>query len=184
MSEVSICNSALLKLGLERIISLDDANKRAILCKEQYPKMRDEVLRAHPWNFALKRAEFTKTGTIPAFEFEAEFQKPTDCLRIVKAENQSIEFIIEGDKVLTNQDVFKAQYIYKLTDTTLFDKNFEEVLALRLAADLAYPLIQSTTVENNKYQLYLVALKDSRSFDAQEGTPPSLIDDSFILSRL
>ena len=28
------------------------------------------------------------------------------------------------------------------------------------------------------YQLYLVSLRDSRSFDAQEGTPPPLIESS------
>ena len=42
-TEVSICNSALIKVGAERITSLSDSNKRAQLCSEQYSKMRDEV---------------------------------------------------------------------------------------------------------------------------------------------
>ena len=54
MSEVSICNSALIKLGASRIASLTEDSKEAKLCYEQYPILRDEVQASHPWNFCTK----------------------------------------------------------------------------------------------------------------------------------
>jgi hypothetical protein len=51
-----ICNSALIKCGSKTITSISEANKRAELCTIMYPKVRDKVLKSHPWNFAIKRA--------------------------------------------------------------------------------------------------------------------------------
>jgi hypothetical protein len=51
----AICNSALIKVGSKQITSISDANKRAELCTLMYPKVRDKVLKSHPWNFAIKR---------------------------------------------------------------------------------------------------------------------------------
>jgi len=51
----AICNSALLKIGASTIVSLSDSSVEAEACNEQYTKLRDELLRSHPWNFAMKR---------------------------------------------------------------------------------------------------------------------------------
>jgi hypothetical protein len=50
-----ICNSALIKCGSKPISSITDSNKRAELCTTMYPKVRDKLLRSHPWNFAIRR---------------------------------------------------------------------------------------------------------------------------------
>ena len=55
-SVIDICNKALDKLGQNPIISLTDGNKAANLCTRNWPLVRDQVLREHPWNFAMKRA--------------------------------------------------------------------------------------------------------------------------------
>lgn len=84
-SEVEICNSALIKLGDDTITSLTDDSKRARLCNAQFARLRDEVLRAHPWNFAIRRASLAKLSQAPAFEFAAAFRLPEDpyCLRVL-----------------------------------------------------------------------------------------------------
>jgi len=55
-SDVEICNSALQKIGAETITTLSDNTRRAALCNRQYDKVRKKLLRAHPWNFAIRRA--------------------------------------------------------------------------------------------------------------------------------
>lgn len=113
-SPVEICNSALLKLGAERINALSENNKRARLCNERFDALRKEVLRAHPWNFAIRRANLARLSTTPEYEYNFEYQLPTDCLRVLETEadkdnpsgdilgNSYTKYKIEGRKLLTN----------------------------------------------------------------------------------
>lgn len=181
-SETAICNSALIKLGVERINSLLEDNERASVCAEQYPKMRDEVLYDHPWNFAIKRAELPLLVSTPVYGFDQEFTLPLDCLRVLEIDG-NIEFKIEGRKLLANDDVAKIKYISRITDVSLFTPKFDEALALRLASDLAWPLVQSRTLAEDMLKAYILWLKDGRSSDGQEGTPEDIVADEWLLAR-
>jgi hypothetical protein len=183
---VQICNSALLKIGEPRINSLSDNTKAAIACNEQYEKLRNEVLRAHPWNFAIKRAELASVATAPVYGFDQAYQIPTDCLRILGHEGEEYDrdYKVEGDKVLTNTSEFKIRYISLIEDTSKYDENFQEALALRIAADLAYYLTQSTSLKSQLLQEYELSLSRARSYDAQEGFPEDIGADFWINQRL
>lgn len=184
-TEVTICNSALIKLGAERINSLSETNKRAKLCNEQYSKLRDEVLRSHPWNFAIKRVALSLTGNTPLFDYKYEFTIPTDVLRILSVHNKAIKWRVEaGRKLLSDYSEVKIEYIAQITAAAEFDSYFSEALALRLASDLAYPLVQSMNLQNSLLQRYEYHMKHARSLDAQEGTPIDLTDDSWVEIRL
>lgn len=180
-SDTEICNSALIKLGARRITSLDDDSKEGRLCKEQYPKKRDELLAAHPWNFAIKQVELAKFATDPltGFGFSAQFQLPSDCLRVWKTsfEDQTIEeWEVQGRKLLAKRDTVKIKYISRVTNVTEYTPLFTEALATLLAFDLSYALVQSTSLTNSLFQLYVTNLKDARSFDAQEGFVENKVD--------
>jgi hypothetical protein len=185
ITEVSICNSALIKIGADRITALSDDNKRAILCNEQYSKLRDEVLQAHLWNFAIGRVEIAKDATAPAFEYDNRFLLPTDVLRVFYAypmENE-IEFKREGKYLLSNEDTMKIVYVKQTTDTSEFSPVFAECLSYRIAQELAYPVVQSTQLSALMEQKYQDFLRKARSFDAQEGTPYQLTNDIFLNVR-
>jgi hypothetical protein len=82
---VSICNSALIKLGASPIQNLLEDSKEARLCNLQFEKIRNSVLRSSPWSFAMRRAELTPvTGATLEFGSQNVFQLPSDCLRVVK----------------------------------------------------------------------------------------------------
>lgn len=55
MAAVDIVNMALVKMGVERIGSLSDANDRARTMNLLYENVRDSTLIVHPWNFATRR---------------------------------------------------------------------------------------------------------------------------------
>lgn len=184
ITEISVCNSALIKIGAARISAFSDDSKEARLCNEQFEKVRDAALKAHPWNFAIKRAELNKLTTTPAFGFTNEFQLPVDYLKSLEIESFDIPFKIEGRKLLTDSAEIKMRYISKVTDTSLWDVEFAEYLAHKLAAELAYPLIQSVSLARDMHALADKVLRDSRSSDAQEGTPDDLIQDVWLDSRL
>ena len=81
--DTDICNSALVKLGVNRILSLDDTSVEGRTCKEQYPKILKSLLRSHPWKFAIVRASLNKLVQKPAFEFDYYYQvTPEEILKV------------------------------------------------------------------------------------------------------
>ena len=64
-SVIEICNNALLDLGEDAIMSLQDDSKAARLCNHRWPGVRDAVLRAHPWNCAMAQWELAAGTAAP-----------------------------------------------------------------------------------------------------------------------
>ena len=77
---VSISNRALTFLGAQPITSLDDDTKEARACKRMFEQSRNQVLRGHPWNFAMKRVELAADTTSPVWGKTNAFSWPSDCL--------------------------------------------------------------------------------------------------------
>tara|TARA_R100001510_G_scaffold13288_1_gene10540 strand:- start:206 stop:784 length:579 start_codon:yes stop_codon:yes gene_type:complete len=190
-SVVDICNSALNMLGGNTIISLTETSKNARLCNQRYELVRDAVFREHPWNCLQKRVELAKDTDAPAFEFASAFTLPADCLRVLRSENSNFSnnerFRIEGRKLLTDESTMKILYVASITDTTQYDASLIETLSARLAAELAYPITQSSTLMDRMFGLYQQKLKDARFADATEGTVDDetrIQADDFINARL
>ena len=173
-SVVDICNSALNMLGGNTIISLTENSKNARLCNQRYEPVRDAVFREHPWNCLLKRVELAKDTVAPVFEYSNAYTLPADCLRVLQSENSNLSnnerFRIEGRKLLSDEDTIKILYVAKITDTTEYDTSLIETLSARLAAELAYPITQSSGLMDRMFTLYQTKLKDARFVDATEGT--------------
>jgi len=182
-TEVALCNAALDKLGQDPITALSDTSKRAKLCNRNYAILRDKLVRSYLWNFAIAREALTEDATAPAFEFDNRFILPTDMLRAIKPYNSTTEWKIEGGYLLTNDSSVNLIYIKQVTDTTAFDTTFDEAFAYLLAAEMAYPLVQSVTLAERLKANAEMVLKDARSFDAQEGSPQSFDADEWLVSR-
>jgi len=189
-SVVDICNSALYKIGASRISTLTEQNKAARICNDIFAKIRDEVLRAHPWNFATKRIQLAREVDTPTFGYSYQYALPTDCLRVLGVSGDSnlgtsvhIAHKIEGRKLLTNEETVFIKYIFRETNTGNYEANFVEALAFRLAQELAYPMVQSADLTDKMKKNYREWIADARTFDAQEGTPEDVIDDVFLNAR-
>jgi len=168
---LDICNQALGEIGLEAFLASDGDTMRARLCRSFYDATRQAVLRAHPWNFAIKRATFSAT-TAPAYDWTYAFTLPTDCLRVLDTETASDDFVVEGRTLLTqNGAPLKARYIANITDTTTFDALFTDALIARLSARLALPLTQKPAMAEVKWAEYHKRLAEARAMDGLEGTP-------------
>lgn len=193
VSETSICNMALTRIGHDFISSLTESTKAGRLCNLHYEPTRDALLRSHPWNFAVRRAELSQIANVPTYEFGYAYALPTDFLRMVRtqseAEGDNFEYRIEGQlgsssKVLvTDEGTMKIEYIAKITDPTAFDAAFVDVLAQRLAAEIAVPLTDNANMAANHWRIYQDKLREARNMDAQEGTPRGIDADYWIGSR-
>src|SRR3990170_4372989 len=171
-TDTSICNSALSKLGAERILSLDENSSNARICKEQYSKIVLVVLRAHPWNFAIKRKQLAASTTAPVFKYTYSFPLPVDCLRVLEIEDgETIDWQREGGNIVTDYSSLKIKYISSDITPGEFDPAVAEVIALKLANDICFAVTQSTTLKETLADEYKKELAAARTFDSQEGYP-------------
>ena len=169
-SVVDICNSALNQIGASNIISLTEDSKAARICNQRYNFVRDSVFRSHPWNCLTTRATIAPDTATPAFEFSKQFTLPTNpfCLRVLQLSDTDILYKIEGRKLLCDESSIEMIYIGRVEDGNQYDLLLIEALAAAMAADLAYPLVGSSALGANMYQLYQNKLTEARFVDATE----------------
>ena len=179
-SEVDICNSALIKLGDENTISaLGEDGREGETCELMYPLVRDRLLAAHPWNFAIGRSTLTKDTTNPAFEYTSQYHLPGDFFRAIKLydsdERWKIETNTAGEKrLVTDEAAAKLIYIRKITDTAQFSPLFVETLSTILAAEMAEVITGSTQKARKLFEEGELKLREAKRRDGQEGTPDSI----------
>ena len=182
-SVVDICNLALNEIGEEPIMDLLEDSKQSRLCNQFYELTRDMILRAHPWNFAIKRVELAMLAETPAFDYSYCFQLPTDCLKLQQTDDRYDHFKVEGRKVLSNNSIVKALYIARITDTEQFDSLFVEALSLMLASKISYNLSDNNGLSQALYAKYEAALRRAKAMDGQEGVVDTIIADQWLNSR-
>jgi hypothetical protein len=176
LTETSICNMALGKLGATRINDVEtDTSLQAILCRLHYEQTRNSLLRSHWWRFATERVDLVDSGTTPDFEWDYEFDLPTDFLRMKSVyedrfSNENLRsYAPEGSVLLTNEDEISIRYIKKVTDVTAFDPLFIEVLVLQLALKMIGPLAGGDANLQEVLQKELsVVMRQVKTLDAQE----------------
>lgn len=95
LSEVDIANMALSNLGIAiGIQSFNDKTAEAKACAFWYPKVRDQLLRSAPWNFAYGYQILASDGSqVPGTNFAYPgwgfaYQYPNDCLQAVAVTTQ------------------------------------------------------------------------------------------------
>ena len=177
-SDVTIANEALTALGESPITAFTDTSKPALLATTHYASSRNEVLRAHPWNFAQVRVALNALPTPPTFggidDFAFYFELPTDpfCLRVLETDGDETKtpWRVEGRTLIYPDSSVSILYVALITDTSQYDSLFRSAVAMRLAAKIAYGITGSSSVAKDMYQLYLAALKEARSVDGQEGS--------------
>lgn len=180
---VEMCNSALIKVGAKRILSLTDPNDLARLMNEQYPKVRDELLYSHPWNFAIERVALSQVAD-PVFGFAKAFQLPSDCLRVLESDlPQGEPWKIEGNKLVCDSESVQIKYIKRTTATNTYSAAFCEALSYRLAADIAYQISQNASLAQTLMQMAEQKIAFARSFDAQESVGDRIYADSWLNAR-
>ncbi len=183
-SAVQICNNALIKLGANTITSLSDDTKPARLCNKIYTVLRDDLLRSHPWNFAIGRSSLAQLVDAPAFGFSFQYQLPSDSLRVLRLNDSHTPYRIEGRKLLTDSNTVNLIYIKQVTDEAQFDSNYSNILALRIAAQLAYVITNSVRLSESLKQEYRLELNRAKMHDAQEDSIYILETDTFTNSHL
>ncbi len=147
LTETTICNMALARIGAKRINDLDTATSNAgIHCRTHYEQTRNAVLRSAWWAFATDRKTLARDVETPDFEWDYQYHLPNDYLARKSIYENSISdenlrsFAIEGDFLLTDDTEVNLRYIKLVEDVAKFDPLFVDALVLAIAIKLAPPL--------------------------------------------
>jgi len=187
---VGICNEALIRLGSPTITGLTDSQPEAVKCNAIFTEMRDNLLRAHPWNFALKRKKLAKESEQPAFGYSAQYTLPADFIRVVAlfdrdtAEGPPPAYKLEGMKVLSDVESIYLLYVSRVTDPNAMPPDFRHALSVRIAAELAGNLAESTVMrEALQEEFRREALPSARAADALEDSPRMIPESDWVSVR-
>lgn len=145
--KIDICNMALGYVGSQTISTLvidsitDPSSKKSIkLCNLYFDIALEEILTRYRWHFALKRATPSLDSATPDFEWQYQFHKPIDCLRVIRLTHRDQEFKVEGDLILANSNSIQIQYIKKIVNFGEMDSYCVDAVAHSLAMKVAVAL--------------------------------------------
>lgn len=186
-SITSVCNRGLQLLGAARILSITDDNRNGRACNACYEDIRRSEIRKHRWRFAIRRQVLAPLNeTDPHSEFSYIFQIPSDCVRILKPENDPYcDWQLEGRKIYTNDGAtMKLRYIADITDVNQWDENFREMVSAKMAEVMCEEITQSNSKLANVIRAYKDARMEAKKNNAFETIPATPEDDAWVNSRI
>jgi len=179
-SDVEVVNHALIFLGQPPIQTIGDPTPpSSATAGVLFTPALEETLRAHPWNFAIKRVALAPLATAPAYGYSYQYARPADWLRTLEC--SADDYRHEGDKILCNDSSLQLRYVFREVSIDKWDALACAALARNLATKLAYPLTKSTTQQQAQWEMYAAVLQQARSVDAQE-EPAEVFEESSLLA--
>jgi hypothetical protein len=182
---VSICSNAMLKLGAQPINSFDEDLPRAQLASNLYESVRDDMLRAHPWNCAVRRILLAPNAVAPAFGYQYQFNLPGDWLRTIQVTSNdcTVDHQVEGQMILSDSSSIELRYIFRNDVEATWDSSLVAVMTMAMTAEMAYALTSSTSEAQARAQALDYALRKARAVDGQENPAETLGDFPLLGSR-
>jgi hypothetical protein len=185
VSDVSISNLALQKLGAIRINSLGDDSRNARSCNACYELLRDEEMGAYPWNFAKTRIVLAPSSVTPAFDYTYAFPLPPDCLSVLLPNRTMLDWRIEQHQgslaILTNEGPsINVVYLAKVIDPMRFDQSFVLGLAYKMAFHMAEEITQSNEKKQEAAQAYKDVIARAKRNNAFQNEPTQSPEDTWL----
>jgi len=168
LNSVEICNLSLMMIGMPIIVSFDDENNNARMCKNFFPVIRDRVLRDHSWSFAVSYTDLNATTeTSPEPDYPFVCAEPIDLIRILDVDDGEA-YLHVGNRILTQRSGSKLKYIRRVEDPEQFDELFTEALQYALAAEIIMTNTRDAQLVNFYRSEYERRLMVARSIDSAE----------------
>ena len=151
-TDLKVCSDALLLLGAQPISSFNEGTDGANVCDRIYPDLKKSTLQSFPWSFSFKKVQLARTINTPVNQYKYEYQLPSDRLGTVRRVFNSTavgsgtytDWIIQGDKLLTNQETVVIDYQYLPTEAEM-PSYFIQLLKYMMAWHLADPITDQIT---------------------------------------
>ena len=190
--QVGIANTALRRLAANPIVSFADGTKSANCVNAFYEETRDDLLRAHAWNFATTRVKLAQLSADPAFGFDHAYGLPADWVRTVSVHDNDagVGSIVFKEETQDDQNVLLSdaedvylRYVAKITDPNCMPPDFRRALSRALATAMALDLSGSNTIRDACDTEATKLLLRAKSADALGSSPEQRPRGSWATSR-
>lgn len=169
-SKIEIANVALVRLRANTIQSLSDGSTESGCINALWDDARRSLFSLHTWNFALKETELAATTEAAPLENTYRYQMPSDLIRLVKVLGD-VDYRIVGNQIYANTSKCRIRYVFDQTDTAAWSPLFADLMAARLAWELAYPITANQSTASALQQTYEMKLKEARFTDSTQDIP-------------
>jgi hypothetical protein len=195
--KLQIINLALGKLMLSSISDLTDDTVPGLKAIEFWSACLKECLAVRPWSFATVIAALTEDEDVTPLYYSYAYTYPALAIKIWRIYDEATvdkkigekfrTLLIPGDtnKVVIETDLpdAYAEYSYFVDDAALFDAAFSDVLATRLAAELAMPLTGDQGLATKLISIFNTIKSEAERLNSYETYEPRQNDnDSSILN--
>jgi hypothetical protein len=180
-SKVEIINVALSRLGANIITSADENSTEAIVANALWDNARRSSITDHPWNFAIAEQTLNAVSDASSFNYQFKYQLPAECLRVMEVYDTD-DYKIIGHGIYSNETECVVRFVKDVEDTTEWNAMFTDVMAQRLAAEMAYAITKSQATADTNIQMYGQKLAKARFVDASEEPQDALGDRGFVLN--
>ncbi len=183
LSDIALCSRALIKIGAAPISSFDEGTAQSEIAGALYEQVRDALLSAYAWNFAVGQVQLAQLSEPPTADYTYAYELPTDYLRALSAGNgtrgRGLNYRIMGGKLHTNSSEVILTYIYRPEEES-FPPYFDSVLITKLAAEFTIPITENTSRAESLYKRSESEYVRARQIDAQQDTPGRIEDFTLI----
>lgn len=179
-SKTDICNLALDLLSAETVVDVDQPTSALeSLLDRWYDQCRKKLLREHPWNFAIKRAQLSASNEVVKFGYSNKYPFPNDFVRFLNIESDletivpTSAYEVEDKALLYNSDsgIVNVRYIYDCQDVSKFDPLFIDLLSYEIALSVCYKVTNTNTNVERLAKIYSEKSRLTKAIDGQERPP-------------
>lgn len=182
-SQTKLVNLALSRLGTAaRITDIDDGSSISNAALATWDANLEEVLVAHPWNFATLRFALGADVDAPAYGFDYAYTLPSENLRWIPEDEDGEPFpgVCEGGKILTNEAApINVRCICRIDDLNQWSPQAYSALADRVAVDVGPSATGDPDMATKRLAIYRASLTEAKRLDGMETVPEDLSDNSY-----
>jgi hypothetical protein len=183
-SKVEISNLALSLLNARAINSFTEGSVNSNIIATWYPRSLRYCLNKSLWTFATKRVDLvatTETVDWNSYGMEYTYAYPSDMVRIFGFSDRYARVRLEATYILSDTDGLGALYVYTNDNPESYTPEFEEMLAVKIAADIAFAITTDESVAKAMLERFQgVVLPEALASNSQHSTPTSVRDDEWL----
>lgn len=179
LSQIDIINRALSRINAAEINSLLDKTKEGTVARREWEASRDATLREHDWGFASRRVPLAPLAGKPR-GYAFAYAEPVDCLMVRRvlpspshAADRPTALYVMGvhngaPAILADVADAEAEYTARVENPGLFDPQFVDALAWKLASVFALAVKGDSESAGTAMQMYEFTLRGAETRNAQE----------------
>jgi hypothetical protein len=196
-SQISIINGGLDKIAQKPIVAITGTSlpPQALAAARAWDSALQASLREAAPGFATAIVALALYATTPLHWLYA-YKYPANCLNMLFVYNEGETDPARGQPfrelytpdtneriIVTNCDLAYGEYVYLVSDPTLFDPSFVKVMEYRLAADLAIPLVGDRDLAKQMDENFKIAASECDRYNAGEQQQSAIQSSAFIKAR-